>query len=177
MNSQGTARRAAGVSVLVLISPVSGLLFEMVLAWRYGAVAGVDAFRVAALILILGQQLFQSDLLAHVIVPRYAYLKKRGQELEAWRLVFTLLLLAAVGSGLTVTAIWLHTEAVVGFIAPGLAQSVIPDAVMLVRCFSSILMLTLVLGVVSGVLYCNDVFSLRAFLTVSNCEFNFLTFS
>jgi len=65
-------RSAAILTVLSVLSPFSGLLMEMVLAWGYGASGVVDAFRIASLLLVLGNQLFFGYLLPHVTVPLFS---------------------------------------------------------------------------------------------------------
>ncbi len=47
---------------LSALSPIAGLGVEMALAWRFGASGIVDAFRIAALMIIFGQQLLRRRL-------------------------------------------------------------------------------------------------------------------
>jgi len=54
----------------------------MALAWRFGASATVDAFRISVLVVLVGQQLFV--LLPNVIVPVFAAYRAKRAESEAW---------------------------------------------------------------------------------------------
>ena len=155
-------RSVAILTVLSVLSPVSGLAMEMVLAWRYGASGTVDAFRIATLVVVLGNQLFFGYLLPHVVVPLFSEYRAKGFEYEGWRLAFSLALILSLVSLIFVAWVWFDPEALVGLLGPGLAASGRMDASLLLRCFSLAFLLMVWSGVVSGILYVYRVFWLSA---------------
>lgn len=155
-------RSAAILTVLSVLSPFSGLVMEMVLAWRYGASGTMDAFRIASLVVVLGNQLFFGYLLPHVIVPLFSEYRAKGLEYEGWRLAFSWAVILSLLSLIFVSWVWLDPAALVGLLGPGLAASGQEDAFLLVRCFSLVFLLMVWSGVVSGILYVYRVFWLSA---------------
>src|SRR5205807_4786267 len=71
-NHYATARAAATLSGLAVLSPLAGLAVEIALAWRFGASPTADAFRIGMLLLVFGQQLFVIQILPHAVVPVFA---------------------------------------------------------------------------------------------------------
>ena len=67
-----TARSAAGLAILSVLSPIVGIAVETAVAWRFGTSAAVDAFRIALAIVYIGQQLFVGSLFPNVIIPLFA---------------------------------------------------------------------------------------------------------
>ncbi len=151
-------RSAAILTVLSVLSPLSGLVMEMALAWRYGASGAVDAFRIASLVVVLGNQLFFGYLLPHVVVPLFSEYRAKGLEYEGWRLAFSLALILSLVSLIFVSWIWFDPEALVGLLGPGLATPGRGDASLLMRYFSLAFLLMVWSGVVSGILYVYRVF-------------------
>lgn len=155
-------RSVALLTVLSVLSPFSGLVMEMVLAWRYGASGTMDAFRIASLVVVLGNQLFFGYLLPHVVVPLFSEYRAKGLEYEGWRLAFSLALILSLVSLIFVSWVWFDPEALVGLLGPGLAVPSRDDASLLMRCFSLAFLLMVWSGVVSGILYVYRVFWLSA---------------
>ncbi|MHB1688298.1 MAG: murein biosynthesis integral membrane protein MurJ [Ignavibacteriaceae bacterium] len=155
-------RSVAILTVLSVLSPVSGVLLEMVLAWRFGASSVVDAFRIASLVVVLGNQLFFGYLLPHVVVPLFSEYRAKGLEYEGLRLTFSLALILSLVSLIFIYWVWFDPEALVGLLGPGLAAPGREAASLLVRCYSLVFLLMLWSGVVSGILYVYRVFWLSA---------------
>lgn len=155
-------RSVAILTVLSVLSPLSGLVMEMVLAWRYGASGTVDAFRIASLVLVLGNQLFFGYLLPHVVVPLFSEYRAKGLEYEGWRLAFSMALILSLTSLILVSWVWFDPNALVGLLGPGLAAPGQEDASLLMRCFSLAFLLMVWSGMVSGILYIYRVFWLSA---------------
>lgn len=155
-------RSAALLTALSVLSPLSGLVMEMVLAWRFGASGTVDAFRIAALVLVLGTQLFFGYVLPHVVVPLFTEYRAKGQEREGWRLIFSIAIILSLVSLLFAGWVWFDPGTLVELLGPGLAASSREDAVLLIRCFSLVFPLMALSGVISGMLYVYRVFWLSA---------------
>jgi len=155
-------RSAAMLTVLSVLSPLFGLVLEMALAWRYGASGTVDAFRIAALVLALGTQLFFSYLLPHVVVPLFSEYRARGLEYEGWRLAFSLAIILSLISLIFVGWVWLDPDVLVGLLGPGLTASGREDAQLLMRCFSLAFLLMVWPGVLSGIFHVYRIFWLSA---------------
>lgn len=151
-------RSVAILTILSVLGPLSGLVMEMVLAWRYGASSTMDAFRIATLMLVVGNQLFFSYLLPHVVVPLFSEYRAKGQEHEGWRLAFSMTLILSLVSLILVSWVWFDPEALVGLLGPGLAAPGRDDASLLMRCFSLAYLLMIWSGMASGILYVYRVF-------------------
>ncbi len=146
------ARAATTLTVLAVLSPIAGMAVEMTLAWRFGASGTVDAFRIASLLLIFGNQLFIGQLLPNIIVPLFSELRAKGSEEEGWRLAFSLGGILGVVSLLFVSWVWFNPEALVDLLGPGLSGRGKADALLLVPYFSLVFALMVWSGVMSGVL-------------------------
>lgn len=152
------ARSAAGLTALAALSPLAGLAVEMTLAWRLGTSGVVDAFRVAGVFLVLGQQLLLVQILPHVIVPVFSDYAARGEEREAWRVASTLgAILLAVTSAVA-AAVFLWPGPLTDFLAPGLGGESRQATVLLVRWFALGYVPLAVSGVLAGVLQVHRVF-------------------
>src|SRR3989442_4647686 len=134
-NHYATARAAATLSGLAVLSPLAGLAVEIALAWRFGASPTVDAFRIGMLLLVFGQQLFVIQILPHAVVPVFAEYRGRGQEKEAWHVVLSVANLLLVPAILFSVLVFFHPEPIVGLLAPGLAGEARETAAVFVRWF------------------------------------------
>lgn len=151
-------RSAAILTILSVLSPLSGLVMEMALAWRYGASGTVDAFRIAALVVALGNQLFLSYVLPHVVVPLFSEYRAKGMEHEGWRLVFSLAVILSLVALIFVGWVWFDPDTLIGLLGPGLKASGREDAQLLMRCFSLVFLLMVWSGAASGILYVYRIF-------------------
>jgi putative peptidoglycan lipid II flippase len=135
---------------------------EMVLAWRYGASDTMDAFRIASLVVMMGNQIFFGYLLPHVVIPLFSEYRAKGLEYQGWRLAFTLALILSLVSLIFILWVWFNPEMLVGFLGPGLAVPGLEDATLLIRYFSLAFLLMAWSGVISGILHVYRVFWLSA---------------
>lgn len=154
-----TARAATTLSGLALLSPVAGMAVEIALAWRFGASPTVDAFRIGALLLLFGQQLFVLQILPHAVVPVFSEYRARGEEQEAWHVALSLANLLVVPALLVSLLVILYPKPVVGLLAPGLAGEAKELAALFIRWFLPTCVLLVWNGVAVGVLYAHDVFA------------------
>jgi len=134
------------------------MLVEISLAWRFGTSPTVDAFRVGALLLIFGQQLFVFQILPHTVVPVFAEYRSLGQEKQAWHVALSLANLLAVPALLISVLAFLWPERVVAVLAPGLAGEARATACLFIRWFLLTYAPMVWSGVAAGVLYAHKVF-------------------
>ncbi len=149
---------AVVLTVLAILSPIAGLALEMVLAWRFGATETVDSFRIASLVLVFGNQVFLGQVLPHVVVPLFSEYSAKNLEQDAWRLVASLFGIFGLISLVFAIWVWFYPATLVDLLGPGLSGSGRADAFLFVRYFSLAFVLMALSGVVSGVLYCHQVF-------------------
>ncbi len=152
------ARQATGLSVLALLSPIAGLAVEIALAWRFGTSPTVDAFRVGALLLIFGQQLFVFQILPHILVPVFSEYRARDEEKEGWHVALSLANLLSVPALLVSLFAFFWPEPIVDFLAPGLAGAGRATTVLFVRWFLLAYAPMVWSGIAAGVLYAHKVF-------------------
>ena len=147
-----------GLVVLSALSPLAGLAVETVLAWRFGTSAVVDAYRVAALVLIFGQQLFVTSILPFVVVPIFAEHRAEGNEREAWA-VTNSLGLVFLGLGLLIAAcLFLFPGPAANLLAPGLTGEGRSIAVFFLRWCSLAFVPLCWSGIACGILYACHIF-------------------
>jgi peptidoglycan biosynthesis protein MviN/MurJ (putative lipid II flippase) len=92
----------------------------MALAWRFGASATVDAFRIAALVVLFGQQIFVIQILPSLIIPLFTEYRAQRNEREAWLIVWSLTNLLLVPTALISAFLFVRPDAVVQLLGPGL---------------------------------------------------------
>lgn len=152
------ARSVGVLSLISLLSPLAGLLLELVLALRFGASGTVDAFRIVSLLLVLGSQLFFGTWLPQMVIPLYAEFRAKGLEPEGRRLILAMgLVLSLAGLGL-LSWIWLKPESLVGFLAPGMPPESRGEAFLLMRYGALALPLIMWSGLISCVLQSHQIF-------------------
>lgn len=149
---------AVVLTVLATLSPIAGLAMEVALAWRFGASGMVDSFRIASIVLAFGNQVFLGQLLPHVVVPLFSEYRARNLEQDAWRLVASLLGILGLVSLLFAIWVWFYPATLVELLGPGLSGAGRADAFLFIRYFSWAFVLMALSGVMSGVLYCHQVF-------------------
>ncbi len=156
--SHATARAATTLSGLAVLSPLAGLAVEMSLAWRFGTSPTVDAFRIGALLLFFGQQVFVMQILPHVVLPVFTEYRVRGHEKEAWHVALSLANLLTVPAVLGSLLVFLYPGPLLRLLAPGLAGESRTTAELFIRWFLLTWGMLMWSGVASGVLYAYKVF-------------------
>jgi peptidoglycan biosynthesis protein MviN/MurJ (putative lipid II flippase) len=147
-----------GLVVLSVLSPAAGLAVEMALAWRFGISPVVDAYRVAVLLVLFGQQLFVTSILPFVIVPVFAEYQAQGKEQEAWASVDSLAHLLLVFGALIAFLLFLFPSFATSLLAPGLIGEGRSAAVFFVRWCGLAFIPLCWSGVACGILYAHQVF-------------------
>jgi putative peptidoglycan lipid II flippase len=153
-----TARSAAGLAALSLLSPIAGTAVEMAVARRFGTSGVVDGFRIALAIVYVGQQLFVVSVFPNVIVPLFEQYRTEGYEAEAWRSSIRLANLALVPTLIASLILFASPRTAVWILAPGLAAPALKWAVFFVRWFGLSLIPLLYSGVAIGLLYVRRIF-------------------
>lgn len=153
-----SAQSASGLLLLTVLSPMAGFAVEMALAWRFGVSAIVDAFRIASVLLVLGQQLLVFQILPHVIVPVFTDYRANEREREAWQvaagLAAMLVMLTAIGSAV----VFRWPEPLVQFLAPGLTGKAAGEAALFLRWFALAYPALVITGTTAGVLQTYGIF-------------------
>jgi putative peptidoglycan lipid II flippase len=167
-NSYATARATTVLSGLALASPAAGLVFEVTLAWRFGTSPSVDAFRVAALLLTFGQQLFVFQILPHIVVPVFTEYRAAGRDTEGWHVALSLANLLTVPALLISLAAFLWPERIVDLLAPGLAGESHAATALFLRWFLLAYAPMVWSGVAAGILYSYRIFWLPPAVQFAN---------
>lgn len=153
-----TAQAATFLTLLSLLSPVAGLVVEVILAWNFGASGTVDAFRIASLLLVMGNQIFFGQVLPHVIVPLFLEYQAKGPYQEGWRLVFSLTWLLGLATVFLAGWIWVNPGTLLSLLGPGLDGQSQADGIVLIRFFGIALLFMMWSGVINSVLQVYRVF-------------------
>lgn len=164
--SYASARATLIVTVLGFLAPITGVILEMSLAWRFGASATMDALRVSLLILVLALQLLFGSLLPNIAIPIISDLKSRGREVDAWRFAFTVGTFLMLGSMLFVAVTFYETGIFVKLLGPGLIGQAYSDAIILIRCFGIVCFMMVWSGIFSSLLNVYRVFWLTVVVRV-----------
>ena len=145
-------------SALAVLSPLAGMAVEMALAWRFGTSPTVDAFRIGAVFLLLGQQFLVLQILPHIIVPVFTECRAQAGEQEAWQVALSLgnVFLGATLAFALLVFIW--PEALVWLFASGLTGPARETAVVFLRWFGLAYIPLVLSGLATSVLYVYGVF-------------------
>jgi putative peptidoglycan lipid II flippase len=153
-----TARSAVGLTLLSLLSPMTGLTVEMAIALYFGTSATADAYRVALAIVYMGQQFFMGTLFPNIFVPLFAEYRLRGEETEAWSAAISLVGLLLIPTILVSAAIFVWPACIASLLAPGLAPLALQRTIFFIRWFALSLIPALLTGAAFGLLYSYRVF-------------------
>ena len=166
--AHAAARATTLLSMLALASPAAGLAFEVSLAWRFGTSPTVDAFRVAALLLTFGQQLFVSQILPHTVVPLLTEYRAAGKEAEGWHVALSLANLLSFPALLFSLAAFVWAGRIVDLLAPGLAGEGRATTAMFLRWFLLAYAPMVWGGVAAGIFYARKIFWLPPAVQLAN---------
>ena len=163
-NNHSVVRSASVVSAAVLLSRLTGLVREIVMARLFGAGVAMDAFVIGFRIPNLTRDLFAEGALSSAFVPTFSrYLATKGKE-EAAHLsdLVATALIVVVGATCAAGMIW--TPQIVGLLAGRFAE--VPGkfelAVTLTRTMFPFLLLVALAAQAMGVLNANNRFGVPA---------------
>ena len=147
-----------GLIALSILSPVAGLAVEIAMAWRFGTSPVVDAYRVAVLLILFGQQLFVTSILPYVVVPIFAEYRNQGNEQDAWRAVDSLANLLLIMGSLIALFFFVFPTFASNLLAPGLVGEGRATAIFFIRWCGLAFIPLCWSGVACGVLYAHQIF-------------------
>jgi putative peptidoglycan lipid II flippase len=138
--SQTLKQVTVGIALLVLLSKGVGFFREVIIAYRFGTGIEYDTYLIAVSVPIALFSLF-GYAFSNLFIPGYSYAvsaddKKTG--LSALWSDFNLSLLAAMAAMLVIIAL---APNLIRYIAPGLKNRYLPEAVLIVRVSSCIVVL------------------------------------
>ena len=140
LSSQTIKRATIGIALMVLLSKGVGFLREMIIAYRFGTGIDYDVYLIAVSIPMALYSLF-GYAFSNLFIPTYGYAVSGADKKSALRALwsdFNFSLIAAVA--LTVGII-LMAPAILRMIAPGLAAEYLPEAVMIIKVSSVVVIL------------------------------------
>lgn len=164
VQSEQVARSAGIVSIAILMSRITGLLREMVMAQKFGAGFVYDAFLLGFRIPNLARDLFAEGALSSAFVPTFTAYLARGEKKEAARLsnLVATAIIVLVGAFCLIGVVF--SPALVGLLAPGF--SAVPGkfalAVYMTRIMFPFLLLVALAAQAMGVLNANDIYGVPA---------------
>jgi putative peptidoglycan lipid II flippase len=132
-SSVSSARNAGWVGLGIFLSRVAGLVRERVFAHYFGDLAAADAFRAAARIPNLLQNLLGEGVLSASFIPVYARLRAEGREKTASQVASVVAALLAVLVSVLVALGALAAPWLVALLAPGFEGEKREATVVLVR--------------------------------------------
>lgn len=156
-DEHGTARSAAGLSVLSLLGPASGFVVELFLAWRYGAGLLVDGYRTGLVLFVFAQSLAWG-ILPNVVIPFFAQLSHRNGTKETWRFLLGLGTLFLVGGALAGAGSAAVAPVLARWLAPGLPPEGLKAAALFLLSFGIAMLPLGWCGIASGLLQAHKVF-------------------
>lgn len=154
----GVAGSAAGLTLLWLLSPVTGLAVEMALAWKLGTSGIVDAYRIASILTAFGWQFFVVDILPALVVPLLARSTDIRRQRAAWTVAFSLGNVLLIPTTLVCILTFAWPEPATALLAPGFIASRRAAASLFVQWFSLTFVPLVWAGVGTGILYAQGVF-------------------
>jgi putative peptidoglycan lipid II flippase len=154
----GLARATTKIGALALISPVSGLALEIVLARWYGASETIDAYRAAFTLLTLASQLFAGTMLVHSLVPVVVHYRTSRRTADGWLVALWSGVGLALAAAVFAVWAWSRPDSLVELLAPGLGGAGRHDAGLLVRYFSVAFVALACAGAMNALLQANSIF-------------------
>jgi putative peptidoglycan lipid II flippase len=158
---RSVAIAAAVIAFGNVVSRLLGLVREQVMAALFGATAATDAFVAASTVPMIVYDLLIGGAISAALVP--VFVDAAADEERLWRLLSTVLTLAALVLTGVAIVLWLGAPLVVDLMASGFNQDVRDAAVPMVRVMLVAVVLQGLAGVVTSVLYARRRVTLPAF--------------
>lgn len=140
-------RKSLGLTTLLYLSPVIGLLSEIIFIRVFGVGNVMDIFRANMTFMLMGQGIIASQLLKYAIIPQLAIFREAKQDREGliFSIYFIVLIVTIISPVIILGLGW--PEILMGYLTPGFSADLIHDATGFVRLASAgFLILTLVGG-------------------------------
>ena len=172
--TRGIARSASIIALGNVASRVLGLVRELVKSRLFGAGAHVDALTLALTIPLQIYELVTGGLVNSALVPVFSESTPAERRADLWRLASLLLSLALIVVSLFMGVLVIFTPqvvAVLGLLGGGRNPEAMAQAVPLLRLTLPAVVFLSLSGIVSGLLYALQRFTLPAFMaTVFNAS-------
>lgn len=145
-------KKIFGLTVLLYLSPVVGLLVDVVFIRRFGAGEVMDLYRVLMSFVIMGNGLLSAQLFKFVVIPQLAKYKNDGQDgdglrfAERFTAVVFVIILPIVCMGVFAPSVMLD------FLAPGMAGAMTSQSLVLTQIATIGFAATTFVGALSSVL-------------------------
>lgn len=151
-------RKSMGLTILLYLSPVIGMILEIVLLRMFSAGGVLDVFRALMTFMLMGQGVIASQLLKYAVVPQLADFRAKDQDREGliFAMYFTLIVLSVLSPVVFVGLF--HPESLLLMLAPGFSHELIREAAGLVQVTSFGFMLLTIVGSMSSVLHFYGIF-------------------
>jgi putative peptidoglycan lipid II flippase len=112
-----------------LLSRIMGFLRELVTASYFGTGKAMDLFVIAFTIPTFFRRFLGEDVVERAFMPPFKRLLSQKKHAEAWRLLSSCLNLMVIALLVFMTLLYLIAPLLVNFLAPGLHESLMPQAV------------------------------------------------
>jgi putative peptidoglycan lipid II flippase len=162
MSGYTIAHKASVLTFLNILSPVAGLTVEIILAWVFGSSAIVDAYRVVSVIVVFSTQLFFSQMMTNILVPKIMILKSENNTQNALTVVFSLAFLVTFFTCPIILLSVVRPDLLVGFLGPGLNQEAALAASHMITFYTSVFVIACWSGVINAFLHSYHIFWLPA---------------
>lgn len=158
LRPNGLLRKSLILTMLLYLSPVVGMLLEIVMIRVFTAGSVLDTFRALMTFMMMGQGVITSQLLKYALVPQLAQFRVENRDREGlhFALYFTGLVVCILSPVLVVGLVW--PEQLLYFFAPGLDADLITMARGLVRVTATGFILLTIVGSMSAVMNFYGVF-------------------
>jgi len=141
--SQTIKRATIGIALLVLLSKGVGFLREVIIAYRFGTGIDYDVYLIAISVPIALYSLF-GYAFTNLFIPNYGYAVSGTDKKSALRALWSDFNLSLIAAAAMTIGIILMAPAIIRMIAPGLSEQHIPEAVMIIRVSSSVVILAVI---------------------------------
>lgn len=159
------ARAAGTVMVAFILSSLTGLLRQILVARAFGTGAEMEAFNAANRVSETLFNLVAGGALASAFIPMFTSLLAKGEKNRAWELASAVINLALTTLIILAAIAWLLAPEIVRYLlAPGFTQNAVKEAqtIYLLRLMLPSAILFGLSGLVMGILNCHQIFFIPA---------------
>lgn len=141
-----------GLTILLYLSPIIGVLVDIMFIRRFGAGEVMDVYRVLIGFMLLGNGLFSAQLFKFVVIPKLAMYKAKGQNAEGLLFAHRFLIIIFALFAPVLAIGFFNPLMMLEFLAPGLSEAVTDKGFFLARIATFGFAVTTLVGALSAVL-------------------------